>query len=101
LAVGEDAVTQVEGVGHDELRGAKGVTRIVTPTAPERKRETENALDLSACDIGDEGAFALAESPLLDRLKGSDGLKLRGNRFSEEANRRLKEPLGYDPQRLY
>jgi hypothetical protein len=44
LAIGEDALTQVEGVGHDELRGATGVTRIVTQTATERKRETEIAL---------------------------------------------------------
>jgi hypothetical protein len=44
LAIGEHALTQVEGVSHNELRGAKGVTRIVTQTASERKRETETAL---------------------------------------------------------
>jgi hypothetical protein len=54
-------------------------------------------LGLGSCEIGDEGAIALADSATLGRLEGFGGLGLAHNRYGQQAARRLRKRLDYDP----
>jgi uncharacterized protein (TIGR02996 family) len=91
-----DAVA-LEGVRELSRRGNPIGDQSAAALAGSARLTQLRKLGLGSCDIGDEGANALAGSSTLDRLEGFTGLGLADNRYGQEAARRLRKRLDYDP----